>query len=107
MTVNEQLVENIVKEVMAKVALTSDDEKQLGIFTDMNEAIAAAKQAQAVVRRMSMDQREKIISNIRTKIKENAEVMARMGVEETGMGNVGHKILNMCWLPKKHPAPRI
>lgn len=51
MTVNEQLVENIVKEVMAKVALTSDDEKQLGIFTDMNEAIAAAKQAQAVVRR--------------------------------------------------------
>ncbi|RHP34526.1 aldehyde dehydrogenase family protein [Lachnotalea sp. AF33-28] len=104
MTVNEQLVENIVKEVMAKVALTSDDEKQLGIFTDMNEAIAAAKQAQAVVRRMSMDQREKIISNIRTKIKENAEVMARMGVEETGMGNVGHKILKHVLVAEKTPG---
>ena len=104
MTVNEQLVENIVKEVMAKVALTSNDEKQLGIFTDMNEAIAAAKQAQAVVRRMSMDQREKIISNIRTKIKENAEVMARMGVEETGMGNVGHKILKHVLVAEKTPG---
>ena len=104
MTVNEQLVENIVKEVIAKVALTSDDEKQLGIFTDMNEAIAAAKQAQAVVRRMSMDQREKIISNIRTKIKENAEVMARMGVEETGMGNVGHKILKHVLVAEKTPG---
>ena len=70
----------------------------------MNEAIAAAKQAQAVVRRMSMDQREKIISNIRTKIKENAEVMARMGVEETGMGNVGHKILKHVLVAEKTPG---
>lgn len=31
----------------------------------------------------------KIISRIRTKIKDNAETLARMGVEETGMGNAG------------------
>lgn len=57
----------------------------------MNEAIAAAKKAQAVLRRMSMDQREKIITKIRQKINENAETLARMAVDETGMGNVGHK----------------
>lgn len=31
----------------------------------------------------------KIISRIRTKIKDNAETLAHMGVEETGMGNAG------------------
>ena len=62
-----------------------------GVFSDMNEAIEASKKAQKIVAKMSMDQREAIISKIREKIKENAEILARMGVEETGMGNVGHK----------------
>ncbi len=79
-------------------------EKQLGIFEDMNEAIAAAKEAQKVVRSMSMDQREQIISNIRRKTKENAELLARMGVEETGMGNVPHKILKHQLLAEKTPG---
>ena len=56
----------------------------------MNEAIEASKKAQKIVARMSMDQREAIISNIRQKIKENAEILARMGVEETGMGDTSY-----------------
>mgnify|MGYP000476646198 CR=1 FL=1 len=56
----------------------------------MNEAIEASKKAQKIVAKMSMD-RERQSSKIREKIKENAEILARMGVEETGMGNVGHK----------------
>ena len=64
-----------------------------GVFSDMNEAIEASKKAQKIVAKMSMDQREAIISKIREKIKENAEILARMGVDETGMGNVGDKIL--------------
>ena len=51
-----------------------------------------------------MDQREKIISNIRKKTKENAEILARMGVEETGMGNVGHKILKHHLVAEKTPG---
>ena len=90
---NEQAVQDIVKEVVAKLNLGTDTETGMGIFTDMNEAIAAAKKAQAILHRMSMDQREKIISAIRKKTLENAETLARMGVDETGMGNVGHKIL--------------
>ena len=92
MSVNEQMVQDIVKEVMAKLQL-QETSTQHGVFADMNEAIEAAKKAQKYIHRMSMDQREKIISNIRRKTKENAEILARMGVEETGMGNVGHKIL--------------
>ena len=62
---NEQAVQDIVKEVVAKLNLGEQTPTGMGIFTDMNEAIAAAKKAQAVLRRMSMDQREKIISKIR------------------------------------------
>ena len=101
---NEQAVRDIVKEVVAKINLGEPGETGMGIFTDMNEAIAAAKKAQAVLRVMTMDQREKIISNIRKLTKENAETFARMGVDETGMGNVGHKILKHVLVAEKTPG---
>ena len=104
MSVNEQMVQDIVQEVMEKMQITSDVSGSHGVFKDMNEAIAAAKKTQKIVGKMSMDQREKIISNIRTKIKENAEIMARMGVQETGMGNVGHKILKHVLVAEKTPG---
>ena len=93
MSVNEKMVQDIVQEVVAKMQISSDVSGKKGVFSDMNEAIEASKKAQKIVAKMSMDQREAIISKIREKIKENAEILARMGVEETGMGNVGHKIL--------------
>ena len=104
MSVNDQMVQDIVKEVMAKMQLQSEVRGCHGVFKDMNEAIEAAKKSQKIVARMSMDQREKIISNIRTKIKENAETFARMGVQETGMGNVGHKILKHQLVAEKTPG---
>lgn len=105
MSVNEQLVQDVVKEVLAKLQLTQGaGEKQMGVFEDMNDAIAAAKKAQAYVHRMSMDQREHIISSIRKKTRENAEMLARMGVEETGMGNVPHKILKHQLVAEKTPG---
>ncbi len=101
---NEQLVKDIVQEVIAKLEINANPAGKHGVFTDMNEAIAAAKEAQAVIRNMSMDQREKIISNIRRKTKEQAETFARMGVQETGMGNVGHKILKHILVAEKTPG---
>ncbi len=104
MHVNENLVQEIVQEVVAKMQIEDDVQKSHGVFADMNDAIAAAKKAQAVVRRMSLDQREQIITNIRRKTRENAEVLARMGVNETGMGNVGHKILKHHLVADKTPG---
>lgn len=104
MLVNESMVQDIVQEVVAQLQISEPAVKSHGVFTDMNEAIAAAKKAQAVVRRMSLDQREKIISNLRKKIHENAETLARMGVNETGMGNVGHKILKHHLVADKTPG---
>lgn len=104
MLVNESLVQDIVQEVVAKLNISEPVNHYHGVFSDMNEAIAAAKKAQAVVRRMSLDQREQIISNIRRKTHEQAEVIARMGVDETGMGNVGHKILKHHLVADKTPG---
>ena len=104
MSVNEQMVQDIVQEVVAKMQIAADVTGSHGVFGDMNEAIAAAKKTQRIIARMSMDQREKIISNIRKKIKDNAETFARMGVQETGMGNVGHKILKHQLVAEKTPG---
>ena len=104
MLVKESLVQDIVQEVIAKMQIGEPAEKKQGIFTDMNNAIAAAKASQARIRRMSLDQREQIIGNIRRKTHENAEILARMGVDETGMGNVGHKILKHRLVADKTPG---
>ncbi len=104
MPIEESTIRDIVQEVLAKMQIAEEPSAKHGIFTDMNDAIAAAKKAQAVVRTMSMDQREKIITNIRKKTHEYAETFARMGVEETGMGNVGHKILKHHLVAEKTPG---
>ncbi len=104
MSVNEQILQDVVKEVMAKMELRDSSVAYKGVFQDMNEAIEAAKKSQKIVHKMSMDQREQIISNIRQKTRDNAEILARMGVEETGMGNVPHKILKHQLIAEKTPG---
>ncbi len=105
MTVNEQNVRDIVRAVVAKLQLSDGDTgSKKGIFQQMDEAVAAARESQKYIRRMSMDQREQIISGIRKKTCENAEILARMGVEETGMGNVPHKILKHQLVAEKTPG---
>ncbi len=104
MPINENLVQEIVQEVMAKMQIADAPSGKHGIFKEMNDAVAAAKKAQVEVRNMTMDQREKIITCLRGKIRENAEVLARMGVDETGMGNVGDKILKHQLVADKTPG---
>ena len=102
---DEKDIQAIVAQVLANIQLHDEPaEKRLGIFDDMNDAIAAAIEAQKVMQKMPMDFRERIISNIRRLTIENAELLARMGVEETGMGNVGDKILKHKLLAEKTPG---
>ena len=104
MEMTESQIKEIVDKVIAKVTLDAPASSMHGVFADMNQAIEKAKESQRIVRVMSMDQREKIISVIRRKIKENAETLARMDVEETGMGNVGDKILKHLLVAEKTPG---
>lgn len=104
MEFSESQIKSIVGSVMAQMQLNSSSSNMHGVYQDMETAIAKAKEAQKIVARMSMDQREKIIARLRVKIKENAETLARMGVEETGMGNVGDKILKHILVAEKTPG---
>ena len=65
MSINEQMVQDIVQDVLAKMQIASDVQGDRGVFKDMNEAIEAAKASQKIVAKMSLDHREKVISNIR------------------------------------------
>lgn len=77
MAVSEKELKSIVENVIAQLGGVDSGKKELGLFDDMNEAIAAAKAAQKVMQKMPMDFREKIISNIRKKTLENAKLLVK------------------------------
>ncbi|MCI9138676.1 MAG: aldehyde dehydrogenase EutE [Lachnospiraceae bacterium] len=103
MEVREEEIRQMVREVMARMERFPQKE-QGGIFQNMEDAIMAAKKAQNIMQKMPMDFREKIICHIRKKTREEGELLARMGVEETGMGNVGDKTLKHLLLADKTPG---
>lgn len=106
MAVNDIQIQDIVRKVLAQLQTEPQisGKPLMGVFEDMNDAIRASKKAQKEIRALSMDSRERIISNIRKKTIEHAETMARMGVEETQMGNVGDKILKHKLVAEKTPG---
>ncbi|MBQ7338133.1 MAG: aldehyde dehydrogenase EutE [Clostridia bacterium] len=78
--------------------------KLIGIYADMNDAIAAANEGYKAVRAMSVAEREKLITAIRTLTREEASVMAALGVAETKMGRVDHKTAKHILVADKTPG---
>ncbi len=78
--------------------------KFIGVFDDMNDAIAAAQEAYKAVRAMSVERREQIITEIRRLTREEAQIMAQIGVAETGMGRVDHKTAKHLLVADKTPG---
>lgn len=114
MEIQEKEIAEIVRQVMASMSSSAadsssegvviDGKRYLGVFNDMNEAIEAAYKAQKVLRDMTYEQREALLSCIRKLILEEAPVLAKLGVEETGMGRVEHKILKHRYVAMKTPG---
>ena len=114
-----QMTENEIKDIVAKVlgqmkTLTPTGEnwdstqyggrKFIGIYDDMNAAIEAANKGYKAVRAMSVEEREKIITEIRKLTREEAAIMANLGVAETKMGKVEHKRLKHILVADKTPG---
>ncbi len=76
----------------------------IGVYTDMNDAIEAATQGYKAIRAMSLEEREKLIDIIRRLTREEAPNMARIGVAETKMGRVDHKIAKHILVADKTPG---
>lgn len=110
MAINEQDIQAIVRGVIKELQTgqstpnATPKKKLMGIFENIEDAIAAAKKAQKDIQPMPLEFREKIIANIRKKTLEMAQTFAELGVEETKMGNVGHKILKHQLVAEKTPG---
>lgn len=113
MEIQEKEIAEIVRKVLASVGTPEaaakdgtviDGKTYLGVFTDMNQAIEAAYKSQKLLRDMTLEQRETLISCIRKLILEEAPAIAKLGVQETGMGRVEHKILKHRYVAMKTPG---
>ena len=103
-----KIVESIIKGASsAPEGYTSTEyagRKLIGIYSDMNEAIDAAELGYKAVRAMTVEQRERIIAEIRRLTLAEAPIMAEIGVAETGMGRVDHKRLKHILVAEKTPG---
>ena len=112
----EAQIEQIVASVMKGLGSTSPTTKYeydgasyngkrfIGVYTDMNEAIDAAEQGYRAIRAMSLDERERVIAVIRDLCRNEAPVMAELGVSETKMGRVDHNTAKHMLVADKTPG---
>lgn len=98
------IVEKVLRSMTTESSTKSSSNKLSGVFETMEEALDAVEKAYEVFRGFSIEQRERIIAEIRKLTLENAETMARMGVQETGMGRVDHKIAKHQLVANKTPG---
>ena len=81
-----------------------ESRRLIGVFEDMNEAIEAATAGYKAIRAMSLEEREKVIAVIRELTRAEAPIMAKLGVAETKMGRVEHKIAKHVLVADKTPG---
>lgn len=76
----------------------------IGIYEDVEDAIRAAKESQKQLIKLSMKKRNEIIASMRKASLENAEKLAILAYEETGMGRVEDKIIKNVLAAEKTPG---
>ena len=70
----------------------------------MEQAIGAASVAQKKLSQLCLDGRGTIIRAMRDVIEEHAEELAKLAVEETGLGRLSTRSKRISWPPEKHLA---
>ncbi len=109
----EAQIEQIVKTVVAQMGCAAEKDWDAahygsrtftGVFKDINDAINAAQNGYNAVSAMSVEQREKIISEIRKLTRDEAHIMGALGVAETHMGRVEHKTAKHILVADKTPG---
>ena len=112
-TLSEAEIKKVVSQVLNRMQTTPatswdstqyGGRKLIGIYEDMNDAIKAAEAGYRAIRAMSVEEREKIITEIRKRTREEAGIMAELGVAETGMGRVDHKRAKHLLVADKTPG---
>ena len=96
MQITEQTIKQLVEEVMKKMDHPVNEKLTLtfgqGVFSTVDEAVNAAKQANEKMKKIPLGTRKKMIEEMRRVSLEHATELAEMAVQETGLGRVEDKI---------------
>lgn len=104
MEVNEKYIAELVEKVLKDTKVQAEQKKQKGVFETMGEALEAVSKAYTEFRKYTIEQREQMISKIREFTYAEAENLAKLGVEETGMGRVSDKTIKHQVVAQKTPG---
>jgi aldehyde dehydrogenase len=98
MQVTDDLIRGVVAQVLARMrgappaASGGNGRAAHGVFNDVNDAVAAATDAQRRFEARGLNDRRKAVECIRRICKEQAETLGREELEETKIGRLAHKI---------------
>jgi aldehyde dehydrogenase len=97
MQVTDELIRSVVQEVLVHMrngrgAPTNGHARRWGVFDDVNEAVAAAVEAQRQFEARGLEARRKAVDCIRRICVEQKETLGREEFEETKIGRLAHKI---------------
>src|SRR6185312_10064207 len=75
-----------------------------GVFATIDDAAKAARAAFIALSGQGLEQRKAIVESMRREMRAQAEVLARLDVEETGLGRVEDKIQQNLIVTNKTPG---
>jgi aldehyde dehydrogenase len=109
MQINEALIRSVVQQVLSEVAKTAHVSGpkyagRHGIFTDVNEAVGAARDAFEQLSERSLEDRKRVISHIRRISIDQCVELGTMEMNETKVGRLDHKIEKLKTLGQKTPG---
>ena len=81
--------------------------KPTGVFKTVDGAMDAARHAHEVLVEIPVEKRREIIANIRRRCAEDVHTLAKLAVDETGLGRVGCKIKKNLLVVHKTPGVEI
>ncbi|MCL1997127.1 MAG: aldehyde dehydrogenase EutE [Defluviitaleaceae bacterium] len=103
----EALVNEIVSRVVANLSGAELKKPALcgnGIFSDMDQAVEACVISQKQYVKLTHQKMDKIINAIKQLAIDNAELLSKMAVEETGLGNYNDKVIKNRLVGEKTPG---
>ena len=100
----EQVLQQLGGNVQGAVVESRDIPLGNGVFTTVDEAAEAARVAWGKLRGTSLETRKKMIEKMREASRSHAEELAKLAVEETGLGRVADKIAKNLLAANKTPG---
>ena len=109
MQVSESLVRSVVEEVLSRLngkvyAAGGSYQGRFGLFTDVDEAVAAAREAFERLSRLTLADRRRVIDHIRRIAINDCVELGTVEMEETRIGRLEHKIEKLKTLGERSPG---